>query len=565
MWAVHDDEYKSTEVKFAGLLQAGLNGDDDKTTKPIGVYTKSTQVFATPSVTPTDSTPLNGQKHNSKLSWTCTHTPISSPIPGGLFSQPQAATSTQLTVMRVDAPPFEPSPTSMTASMSYAASLPVGKRGITPTHIAQPNHPQNSNFHMILPVDDIGAREKERGPANLMEWNDHGVNVYHPQSGVRGYSGNITPETLRGSVFEMARDQHGCRLLQRLLGDSNEDGETTRIIMNEIVPHVAELMTDQYANFLIQRLFEIMPQEIRCNVACVAAPKITSIALTQHGTFSVQKLVETIATRKEMDIIRDALSRDVVRLVKDVHGNHVIQKVLQRFSHADKEFIYAAVGSDCVSIAKNKQGCCVLQRCLEHASQSQRTTLVNKILSCCLQIAEDPFGNYVLQYVLESKDIKTTDTIAIAFLPHLVPLCMNKFSSNVIEKVLRGASRNVQEMYVETMCSSEVVSRLIQDGFGNYVLQTALTICSLAQAEALVSAVRPLMPTIRTAPYAKKLEGKIEGVIHKISANGRHSVGEYDASQKGDLNGLSYESLSPHRDGYHARESRDTAHQQLSS
>ncbi|RNF22123.1 pumilio protein 3 [Trypanosoma conorhini] len=543
MWTVHEDEYQSTDVKLPGVLQGGWNVEEDKTAKPIGIYTKSSQVFATPSMTPTDTTPLNAHKRNSKAAWTRTHTPVSFPVPNGLFSPPQAAISAQPSMMRVDAPPFEPSPKSVAATVSYAASSPMGKRRMTPTQVPQVNAPESSNLHMRMTVEDISGREKDRTAANYMEWNSSVVNSSHPQVSIRGYNASVTPEGLRGSVYEIAKDQHGCRFLQRLLGGTSGDGEIVRVIMNEIVPHVAELMTDQYANFLIQKLFDIMPQEVRYNVARVAAPKLTSIALTPHGTFSVQKMVETIASREEMDILREALSKDVVRLVKDAHGNHVIQKVLQRFNHADKDFIYAAVGSDCISIAKNKQGCCVLQRCLEYASSSQKATLVNQILGCCLQIAEDPFGNYVLQYVLEFNDSKTTDTIAIAFLPHLVQLCMNKFSSNVIEKVLRGASQPVQEMYVETMCSPNVVSRLIQDDFGNYVLQTALTICSAAQAESLVSAVRPLMPTVRNAPYAKKLEGKLDEIVLRTAGIDRVSAIEYEDSRQGELTGQGYELL----------------------
>merc|ERR1719498_1391813 len=131
-------------------------------------------------------------------------------------------------------------------------------------------------------------------------------------------------------------------------------------------------MTDQYANFLVQKLFDLMPQDVRFNVAEVAAPYMSQIALTPHGTFSIQKLIETIATREEMEIVQQALAKDVVELVKDVHGNHVIQKVLQRFEHDDKQFIYDAMADDCVPIATNKQGCCVLQRCLEFASAEQR-------------------------------------------------------------------------------------------------------------------------------------------------------------------------------------------------
>jgi hypothetical protein len=363
---------------------------------------------------------------------------------------------------------------------------------------------------MMMPKDTLSPHEVMGASSCCCGYGDWTGN-----GGKHIQNGSITADSLRGKVYETAKDQHGCRSLQRWL-DTNCDPEAVQVLMDEVIPHVAELMTDQYANFLIQKLFDIMPDDVRFKVALVAAPQISMIALTPHGTFSVQKMIETISTRDEMEIIREALSKDVVRLVKDAHGNHVIQKVLQRFDYGDKEFIYKAVATDCVSIAKNKQGCCVLQRCLEYASPRQKKALVDQVLSCCLHIVQDPFGNYVLQYVLEAHDNKINDTIALAFLPHLVQLCINKFSSNVMEKVLRGATQPVQEMYVEEMCNPEIISRLIQDDFGNYVLQTALSINAPVQAEQLVNAIRPFMPLIKNAPYAKKLEGKMEAVTRKM-------------------------------------------------
>lgn len=529
MWTVHEDEYNCSKTGLVGLPQNGLGGDDDKASKPIGVYTKSSQVFATSLMTSTECTPMNNHKYNSNVLWTRSQTPASPVLSNGVVNHPQAATSCQTGFMRIDAPPFEPTPNKIASAM-YSVSSPVTKRGMSSKQMSHVNVSEGRNLRAVMSMDDINCREKNRSASHFVEWSNNIVNPYSSQIAVRGHSGPVTAESLQGSVYDTAKDQHGCRFLQRLLAEANGDGEIPLIIMNEVVPHVAELMVDQYANFLIQKLFDIMPHNVRYNVARVAAPKLASIALTPHGTFSVQKMVETIATREEMEILREALSKNVVRLVKDVHGNHVIQKLLQRFSPSDKDFIYDAVGSDCASIAKNKQGCCVLQRCLEYASESQKKALVNQILSCCLQIADDPFGNYVLQYVLEFNDITTKDTIALAFLPHLVQLCMNKFSSNVMEKVLRGASQHVQEMYVETMCSPDIVSQLIQDDFGNYVLQTALSICSFAQAEALVSVVRPFMSTIRNAPYAKKLEGKLEGIANR-TANGRHPGGDVERNR----------------------------------
>ncbi|KAH8616668.1 putative Pumilio family RNA binding repeat [Trypanosoma vivax] len=561
MWTVHEDEYKNSELDSTDAVDHGSTFVEELVSRPIGVYTKSSQVFFPPALAPREDVTIGGAG-NSAARFPLQQPPISAASASNLYSRPQVVGTS---AMRVDAPPFEPFPDTVAAAISYAASQPLGPHGGTPTPMSHMSHSEHRSPQLSVPMEDGKMREKERGAAPYVEWGGHPNGVYHPHVAVRPYSNvanGVSAECLRGAVYETAKDQHGCRHLQRLLGDSDGNSEVARVIMNEIVPHVAELMTDQYANFLVQKLFDIMPPDVRYKVAYVAAPKIADIALTPHGTFSVQKMIETISTREEMEIIREALSRDVVRLVKDANGNHAIQKVLQRFDHEDKEFIYAAVGADCVPIAKNKQGCCVLQRCLEYASPTQRSTLVKHILDCCLQIAEDPYGNYVLQYVLQSGNNTTIDTIAIAFLPHLVQLCMNKFSSNVMEKVLCRVSPLVREMYVETMCTPEVAARLIQDDFGNYVLQTALTRSTPAQAEALVAVLRPLMPTIRSTPYAKKLEAKIDSILHK-TVGGRAGSSDCDGARSTEGHEAQFE-VSRH-DRHHGQDVRTPRRRQVSS
>lgn len=522
-WTVHEDEYKSVEPDLEQILQNVGKQDDDTNVTPTGKYTKSSQVFTVPASLTPAALNVSGSGDTIKPNWLYSQ-PATSPSVSRYQNRQSLSQSSisphysQPSAMHFERPP-KVSPDSYTVS-----PMVQKRRSHHLEHMMTPEHQKR-----VLGQEDVhgGAGVDMNSVPPFSDWSSiSSIGKFQNSGSLALPAGtNITAEALQGKVYDTAKDQHGCRFLQRWL-DTNCNPEAVQVIMNEIIPHVAELMTDQYANFLLQKLFDIMPTDVRHSVARVAAPKISSIAMTPHGTFSVQKMIETISSREEMELVREALSEDAVRLVKDAHGNHVIQKVLQRFRYADKQFIYDAVAKDCVAIAKNKQGCCVLQRCLEYASPIQKTTLVSHILSCCLDIVQDPFGNYVLQYVLEEKDSKINDTIAIAFLPHVVHLCMNKFSSNVMEKVLRGASVQVQEMYVEMMCNPEIVSRLIQDDYGNYVLQTALVISNPSQAENLVAAIRPLLPLIKSAPYAKKLEGKMDA-IHKRTNGGESVTSSY--------------------------------------
>lgn len=102
----------------------------------------------------------------------------------------------------------------------------------------------------------------------------------------------------------------------------------------------------------------------------------------------------------------------MVVLIKDLNGNHVIQKCLNKLAPEDNQvrslkqcartvsecavqFIYNAVAANCVEVATHRHGCCVLQRCIDHASDQQRIQLVNEITYNALTLVQDPYGNYV--------------------------------------------------------------------------------------------------------------------------------------------------------------------------
>ena len=99
-------------------------------------------------------------------------------------------------------------------------------------------------------------------------------------------------------------------------------------------------------------------------------PKVVRVALNTHGTRAVQKLVETLRLPEQAALATAALCPGVVALIKDLNGNHVVQRCLQRLSAEDAQFIYDAAGAHCVEIATHRHGCCVMQRCVDHATEA---------------------------------------------------------------------------------------------------------------------------------------------------------------------------------------------------
>ncbi|PFH54706.1 hypothetical protein AMATHDRAFT_44516 [Amanita thiersii Skay4041] len=315
-------------------------------------------------------------------------------------------------------------------------------------------------------------------------------------------------EDLQGEVPSLCRDQHGCRYLQKKL----EEGvvEHRDMIFRETFGHFAELMTDPFGNYLCQKLLEYCTDEQR-NVICESVVQdLVSISLNMHGTRAVQKMIDFLSTRRQIHSIIVALSLHVVVLIKDLNGNHVIQKCLNKLAPEDNQFIYNAVAANCVEVATHRHGCCVLQRCIDHASDHQRIQLVNEITYNALTLVQDPYGNYVVQYILDLNDNRFSDAIIRQFFGNVCALSVQKFSSNVIEKCVRVAEHNTRKLLIDEFLNRTRLEKLLRDSYGNYCVQTALDYAEPGQRALLVEGIRPVLPLIRNTPYGKRIQNKLQ-------------------------------------------------------
>ncbi|KAI9800409.1 MAG: hypothetical protein M1833_003295 [Piccolia ochrophora] len=297
---------------------------------------------------------------------------------------------------------------------------------------------------------------------------------------------NVQIETLQGEIYALCKDQHGCRFLQKKLEDRNP--EHIHMIFTETNQHVVELMTDPFGNYLCQKLLEYANDDQRTVLINNAAPQLVKIALNQHGTRALQKMIEFISTPEQIQTIIYALQDKVVELIQDLNGNHVIQKCLNRLSPEDA------------------------QRCIDHASGSQKAQLISQISMNALALVQDPFGNYVVQYILDLGEATYTEPLIHRFVNQIAALSKQKFSSNVIEKCLRTAEPNMKQLMIEEMLEPSELEKMLRDSYANYVIQTAIEFSDPESQLRLVECIRPMLPSIRSTPFGRRIQGKIQAI-----------------------------------------------------
>lgn len=313
---------------------------------------------------------------------------------------------------------------------------------------------------------------------------------------------------LRGVMCHMARDQHGCRLLQQRLDDGKREVD---YIFAGVSRHAAQLMVDPFGNYLMQKLLAVCDdgQRMTLVLTLTADPfALVRISLNVHGTRAVQKLIERLSAREEIGLVMDALRPGFLELIKDTNGNHVVQKCLHSFASNDNKAIFAAAALHCVDIGMQIHGCCVLQRCIARSRGEHRDKLVAAIAHNGFKLAQDAYGNYVVQVVLALKIPTANSSLAQQFGGKYIHLSMQKFSSNVVEKCLKVFKEVDKAKIILELLATPHLEQLLPHCYANYVVYSALKNSKGSLHSALINAILPHEELLRTSPYCKRIYSK---------------------------------------------------------
>ncbi|XP_038878792.1 uncharacterized protein LOC120070941 isoform X2 [Benincasa hispida] len=315
-----------------------------------------------------------------------------------------------------------------------------------------------------------------------------------------------------GKIYLMAKDQHGCRFLQRMFSEGTK--EDIEMIFGEIIHHVSELMVDPFGNYLIQKLLGVCDEDQRLQILYkINRPgELIRISCNMHGTRAVQKLIETLKTPEQFSMIVSLLKTGIVILMKNVNGNHVAQHCLQYLVPDYIGFLFDAATKSCVEVATDRHGCCVLQKCLAVSDARHRDRLLSEVVRNALVLSQDQYGNYVVQFALELARCPSnlpwvTSGIFKRLEGHFSDLSIQKYSSNVVERCVYAGDEYLAKV-VDELINDERFSQIMLNPYGNYAVQAVLArsgVCKSSVHAKLVAAIRPHVPLLRTNMYGKKV------------------------------------------------------------
>jgi hypothetical protein len=301
-----------------------------------------------------------------------------------------------------------------------------------------------------------------------------------------------TISSLVGQIRRLSRDQMGCRMLQQALVANDPEVSTT--IFHELLPHMADLMMDPFGNYLFQKLFDSISLKERELLVKTVSGRLVQASLNLHGTRSVQKIIDTVSTNYSLALLHHhpehdqneplevaesknriasmlatALKPAAARLCVDSHGNHVMQRILSGFPPQYTAFIYDCVATNVTDVARHRHGCCVIQRCLDSHPQ--------------------------LHYI-DDNSKKLLDPCSASII---------EARAHLIQQICAGALH------------------LMQDAYGNYVVQYVLDICvgQPGEFDIIDSICRATIGQVALLSVQKFSSNVIEKCLEKCSSDMR--------------------------------------------
>ena len=232
-------------------------------------------------------------------------------------------------------------------------------------------------------------------------------------------------DALLGQIRRLSRDQVGCRLVQQALDEEGPMAAT--LIMNEGLPFWGEAMVDPFGNYLFQKILEKVTPEERIMLVKTVSPRLVNASLNLHGTRSVQKIVELCGEDEQA-----------------------------RPQEAD-------------------------------GSESAADLLTKSLTPAAARLCIDSHGNHVIQRILLKLGPKHTRFVFDAVAASVSDVARHRHGCCVIQRCLDSNPSESRSNLILRIVENSL--ELMQDAYGNYVVQYVLDVCPDEDVHAVCESV----------------------------------------------------------------------------
>jgi len=215
-----------------------------------------------------------------------------------------------------------------------------------------------------------------------------------------------TIPSFKGSVLRMSLEPCGCRVVQSALeaaGPVEKEG-----IVAELRGHVRLAIASPHANFVLQKVIEVLP----VNSARFVAEELTTVAaeVARHrfGCRVLSRLIEHhltgTGTSSSTHGLIDELLLEAGELINHNFARHVVELILEHGNGIHKHRIAEAIRSNLFLYAKNRNASYVVEKALAWCEARDTHAIASELLTDpqrFLVLATHECGIHVVKAVMK--------------------------------------------------------------------------------------------------------------------------------------------------------------------
>jgi len=208
-------------------------------------------------------------------------------------------------------------------------------------------------------------------------------------------------ESISKDVARLAFDPLGCRVVQEALQVANRGAIVP--VLKGLHKHVREAAASPHANFVIQKVIELMPPSLANFVVEELSGIAADVACTRYGCRIICRLLEHFAFEPATKALIDDMLCSAGNLCRHTYGHYVIQLLFEHGGPEQKRRVVGALCQDAVRMAKSRNSGQIFVLALSTSSSDEQDVLINALLAkegSLLTLAEDKYGWLVVRSIL---------------------------------------------------------------------------------------------------------------------------------------------------------------------
>ena len=262
------------------------------------------------------------------------------------------------------------------------------------------------------------------------------------------------------TILSSFTSQKTTIILQKSLNNASK--ETLDNIIDEMSGCYSSVIRNKNGNYFCSDLFKVCEKSQRIKVLKELSNTLSEDCIDEYGTHPIQTLIELAESEDEYKLLLLSFNdyNKILRAALSQNGTYVIQKLIRHIPEKYRmEFNLIFVKFVCI-LSMDMYGVCTVIKFINYTkNEIIEKQLLNLILTNFVNISENQYGNYLVQNIMEQW-WKTSKGI------YLKKICIDKFhllagnhySSYVCDIFLKLSSLEDKKLLMSSLINCKTIN-----------------------------------------------------------------------------------------------------------